>query len=114
MLHMLRPFNKLLGQTNSVTCMWVRSGTSRLLVLDGTEMRQGAAGRNEVRRIMLGSNAHGGFGGATLQDNKVAIVWPEPGGCHFSQLGLSSLASRFYPVRGSVVPLSASLSAPVL
>ena len=75
MLHMLRPFNKLLGQTNSVTCMWVRSGTSRLLVLDGTEMRQGAAGRNEVRRIMLGSNAHGGFGGATLQDNKVVNCW---------------------------------------
>lgn len=56
--------------------MIVRSGTSRVLLLDGTEIRNGKAGHEQVRRIMLGADNYGGYGGRTSQDNKVAIVWP--------------------------------------
>jgi hypothetical protein len=77
MLHKLPHFGDVLAGKNSIRCMLVRSGTSRLLVLDGTEIRPGKAGHDQVRRIMLGADGHGGYGGQTSQQNKVTLVWPE-------------------------------------
>jgi len=71
-------FNHLLDVAPSATYMLVRSGTSRIVILDGHHVRSGAPGRADVLRIMLGADGHGGLGGPTLQDNKVALVWPEP------------------------------------
>ncbi|GEM_PF-6153303 len=76
MFHNLPHFSNRLAEANSIYCMLVRSGTSRVLLLDGSEIRSGKAGHDQIRSIMLGSDGHGGFGGMTSQDNKVALVWP--------------------------------------
>jgi hypothetical protein len=70
-------FSRLLETAPAATYMLVRSGTSRLVILDGRNVRAGAGGRTDVLRIMLGADGHGGLGGPTLQDNKVALVWAE-------------------------------------
>ncbi len=57
--------------------MVVRSGTSRIVILDGHQLRPGGRGHEDVLRIMLGVDGNGGLGGRTLQENKVALVWPE-------------------------------------
>ncbi len=74
---MIPHFNQLLEKAASATYMLVRSGTSRIVILDGHHVRTGAGAYADVLRIMLGSDGHGGLGGATLQENKVALVWPE-------------------------------------
>ncbi len=93
-------FGKLLSRAPSARYMIVRSGTSRLVVLDGSEIRPGAAGRNEVLRLMKGDRDHGGLGGSTLQENKVALVWPEEREAAFRFRFLQVI-----PETGSVLPM---------
>ena len=73
---MFSDFGSVLNRAPSARYMLVRSGTSRLVVLDGRDIRSGVAGRREILRIMRGADEHGGFGGTTMQENKVALVWP--------------------------------------
>lgn len=106
MLHELPHFSDVLARANSIRCMLVRSGTSRLLVLDGTEVRRGQAGHDQVRRIVLGADGHGGFGGRSSQENKVALVWPaDEEGC-FRFRFLQVIAHS-----GAVLPMECSNSA---
>jgi len=74
---MLPHFSTLMENVPAATFMLVRSGTSRLVVLDGSQIRPGGQGHKEILSIMLGRDRHGGLGGPTLQDNKVVLVWPE-------------------------------------
>jgi hypothetical protein len=106
MLHRLPHFNDVLAHANSIRCMLVRSGTSRLLLLDGAEIRSGKAGYEQVRRIMLGVDGHGGFGGQTSQENKVALVWPEDETGEFRYRFLQVIAHS-----GVVLPMECSNSA---
>jgi hypothetical protein len=98
-------FSRLMDHAPAATFMLVRSGTSRLVVLDGSQIRPGAQGHKEVLSIMLGSDRHGGLGGATLQDNKVVLVWPEA--------ELARFRFRFLqvvPSSGVVLPMECSNS----
>lgn len=106
MLHKLPHFSDVLAHKNSVRSMLVRSGTSRILVLDGTELRSGNAGRDQVRRIMLGADGHGGYGGQTSQQNKVVLVWPvdKSGRFRFRFLQVNAHS-------GAVLPMECSNSA---
>lgn len=106
MLHDLPHFSNLLAHKNAVRCMLVRSGTSRLLVLDGSEIRSGNAGHDQVRRIMLGADEHGGYGGRTSQENKVALVWPQDEDGRFRFRFLQVIAKS-----GAVLPMECSNSA---
>jgi hypothetical protein len=99
-------FSRLLSHVPSATYMLVRSGTSRLIIIDGRHLRPGASGREEVRRIMLGADGHRGLGGPTLQDNKVALVWAEPEPAHFRFRFLQVI-----PSSGAVLPMECSNSA---
>jgi hypothetical protein len=106
MLHRLPHFNDVLAHKNSIRCMLVRSGTSRLLLLDGAEIRSGEAGYEQVRRIMLGVDGHGGYGGQTSQENKVALVWPADETGEFRYRFLQVIAHS-----GVVLPMECSNSA---
>ena len=106
MLHRLPHFNDVLARANSIRCMLVRSGTSRLLLLDGDEVRSGKAGYDQIRRIILGVDGHGGFGGQTSQENKVALVWPEDETGEFRYRFLQVIAHS-----GAVLPMECSNSA---
>ena len=99
-------FGSLLGHAPSARYMLVRSGTSRLIVLDGNEIRSGAAGRREILKIMRGADDHGGLGGPTLQDNKVALVWPETKPAEFRFRFLQVI-----PTTGDILPMECSNSA---
>jgi 2-methylaconitate cis-trans-isomerase PrpF len=106
MFHNLPYFNNQLAHANSIRCMLVRSGTSRLLLLDGSEIRAGKAGHDQIRRIILGSDGHGGFGGMTSQDNKVALVWPADSDGSFRFKFLQVVAES-----GAVLPMECSNAA---
>ena len=106
MFHNLPHFNSRLAQANSINCMLVRSGTSRVLLLDGSEIRAGQAGHDQIRRIMLGADGHGGFGGMTSQDNKVALVWPANSDGSFRFKFLQVVAES-----GAVLPMECSNAA---
>jgi hypothetical protein len=106
MLHRLPHFADVLSREDSIRCMLVRSGTSRLLLLDGVEVRPGKAGHDQVRRIMLGSDGHGGYGGRSSQENKVALVW--------SGVESGTFRFRFLQViaqSGAILPMECSNSA---
>jgi hypothetical protein len=103
---MIPHFNRLLEHSPAVTFMLVRSGTSRLVVLDGAQIRAGEQGHEEVLRVMLGSDGNGGLGGPTLQDNKVVLVWPEAEPAHFRFRFLQVM-----PSSGAVLPMECSNSA---
>ena len=85
--------------------MLVRSGTSRLVILDGDHILPGVRGHTEVLRIMLGADRHQGLGGPTLQDNKVALVWAEPEPAQFRFRFLQVI-----PSTGAVLPMECSNS----
>lgn len=106
MLHELPLFNDQLARANSIRCMFVRSGTSRVLLLDGAAIRAGKAGHDQVRRIMLGADGHGGFGGMTSQDNKVALVCSGEEAGTFRFRCLQVVAES-----GAVLPMECSNSA---
>ncbi len=100
---MIPHFSQLLEHAPAATFMLVRSGTSRLVVLDGRQIRSGAQGHKEVLSIMVGRDGHGGLGGATLQDNKVVLVWPDA--------ELAKFRFRFLqvvPSTGAVLPMECS------
>ncbi len=102
---MLPHFSRLMEDVPAATFMLVRSGTSRLVVLDGRQIRPGAHGHKEVLSIMVGSDGHGGLGGPTLQDNKVVLVWPKA--------ELATFCFRFLqvvPSTGAVLPMECSNS----
>jgi hypothetical protein len=86
--------------------MLVRSGTSRVLLLDGTEIRSGKAGLEQIRRVMLGADDCGGYGGRTSQDNKVAIVWPVDEDGYFRYKFFQVVAQS-----GAILPMECSNSA---
>ncbi len=103
---MVPEFNKSLDQAPAARYLVVKSGTSRLVVLDGTDIRPGAEGRGEILRLMKGADGCGGLGGANSQENKVALVWPRE--------GESSFQFRFYqvvPGENAVLPMECSNSA---
>lgn len=77
-----------------------------MLLLDGSEIRSGTAGHDQIRRIMLGADGHGGFGGMTSQDNKVALVWPANGDGSFRFKFLQVVAES-----GAVLPMECSNAA---
>jgi len=86
--------------------MLVRSGTSRIVLLDGRNVRRGRGGHVDVLGILLGADGHGGLGGPTLQDNKVALVWAEEGSARFSFRFLQVI-----PSNRTVLPMECSNSA---
>ncbi|MFM1868924.1 MAG: hypothetical protein RL591_2332 [Planctomycetota bacterium] len=106
MLHNLPHFSDVLAHENSVRCMLVRSGTSRVLLLDGTEIKSGKVGLEQIRRVMLGADNCGGYGGRTSQDNKVAIVWPVNEEGVFRYKFLQVVAQS-----GAILPMECSNSA---
>jgi hypothetical protein len=103
---MIPHFNQLLDRFPAATYMLVHSGTSRLLILDGHHIRPGAGGRREILNIMLGVDGKGGLGGPTLQDNKVALVWPEEEPAQFRFRFLQVI-----PSTREVLPMECSNSA---
>ncbi len=102
---MIPHFSRLLDHVPSATYMLVRSGTSRILVIDGNHIHPGARGHKEVLRILLGHDGHGGLGGLRLQDNKVALVWSEKEPAQFRFRFL-----QVVPSTGSVLPMECSNS----
>lgn len=103
---MLRHFGSMLSRSPAAHYMIVNSGTSRVVVMDGSEIRRGQAGRKELLRLMIGTDGSGGLGGASLQENKIAVVWPDKKAAVFS--------FKFYqvlPETGRLLPMECSNSA---
>ena len=99
-------FGSLLSHAPSARYMIVKSGTSRVVVLDGSEIWPGAAGRREMLGLMKGTDGNGGLAGTSFQENKIAVVWTEKDAPAFR--------FRFFqmlPETGQLLPMECSNSA---